>query len=64
MANIKIMSLGGLGENGKNLTVVEVDKKIFILDAVCSDDPDLGSDCFSNHDRAGTAHHLVERQRR
>ncbi|MBR6516830.1 MAG: ribonuclease J [Bacilli bacterium] len=33
MANIKIMSLGGLGENGKNLTVVEVDKKIFILDA-------------------------------
>lgn len=33
MSNIKIMALGGLGENGKNLTVVEVNKKIFILDA-------------------------------
>ena len=33
MSNIKIMALGGLGENGKNLTIVEVDKKIFILDA-------------------------------
>ena len=33
MSNIKIMSLGGLGENGKNMTVVEVNNKIFILDA-------------------------------
>lgn len=33
MSNIKIMALGGLGENGKNLTIVEVNKKIFILDA-------------------------------
>ncbi len=33
MSNIKIMALGGLGENGKNLTVVEVNKKLFILDA-------------------------------
>ena len=33
MSNIKIMALGGLGENGKNMTVVEVNKKIFILDA-------------------------------
>ena len=29
MSNIKIMSLGGLGENGKNMTVVEVNNKIF-----------------------------------
>ena len=33
MSNIKIMALGGLGENGKNLTIVEVNKKIFIIDA-------------------------------
>ena len=33
MSNIKIMALGGLGENGKNLTIVEVNSKIFILDA-------------------------------
>lgn len=33
MANIKIMALGGLGENGKNLYVVEVNTRIFILDA-------------------------------
>ena len=33
MANIKILALGGLGENGKNLYVVEVDETIFILDA-------------------------------
>lgn len=32
MANIKIFALGGLGENGKNLYVCEVDSKIFILD--------------------------------
>ena len=33
MANIKIMALGGLGENGKNMYVVEVDELLFILDA-------------------------------
>lgn len=33
MANIKLFSLGGIGENGKNMYVVEVDKHIFILDA-------------------------------
>lgn len=30
---IEIFALGGLGENGKNLYVVEVDKRIFVLDA-------------------------------
>ncbi len=33
MSNIKICALGGLGENGKNIYVVEVDDKIFVLDA-------------------------------
>ncbi len=33
MANIKFFALGGLGENGKNMYVVEVDEHIFILDA-------------------------------
>ncbi len=33
MSKIKISSLGGLGENGKNMFVVEVDDRIFILDA-------------------------------
>ena len=33
MSKIKIMALGGLGENGKNMYVVEVDEHIFILDA-------------------------------
>ena len=32
MAKIKIGALGGLGENGKNMTIVEVDEHIFILD--------------------------------
>ncbi len=33
MANIKIFALGGLGENGKNMYIVEVNERIFILDA-------------------------------
>ena len=33
MSKIKIFSLGGLNETGKNMYVVEVDKDVFILDA-------------------------------
>ncbi len=33
MSKIKFCALGGLGENGKNMYLVEVDDKIFILDA-------------------------------
>lgn len=33
MSKIKIFSLGGLNENGKNMYVVEVDKNIFVFDA-------------------------------
>lgn len=33
MAKIKFCALGGLGENGKNLYVFDIDNKIFILDA-------------------------------
>lgn len=33
MSNIQFVALGGLGENGKNMYVLEVDNKIFILDA-------------------------------
>ncbi len=33
MSKIKIFALGGLNENGKNMYVVEVDKKIFVFDA-------------------------------
>lgn len=32
MSKIKILSLGGLNENGKNTYVIEVDNKIFIMD--------------------------------
>lgn len=32
MSNIKIISLGGVRENGKNIHVVEVDEEIFVLD--------------------------------
>ena len=33
MSKIKIFSLGGLNENGKNMYVIEVDKNIFVIDA-------------------------------
>ena len=33
MSKINIFSLGGLQENGKNLYVIEIDEKLFILDA-------------------------------
>ena len=33
MSKIKIFSMGGLNENGKNTYIVEVDNKIFVLDA-------------------------------
>ena len=33
MSKIKFCALGGLGENGKNLYVVTIDEKIFVLDA-------------------------------
>ena len=33
MSKIKIFSLGGLNENGKNMYVIEVDKEIFVIDA-------------------------------
>jgi len=33
LSEIRFFALGGLGENGKNMYVVEVDKQLFILDA-------------------------------
>lgn len=33
MSKIKISALGGMGENGKNMFIVEVDNHIFIMDA-------------------------------
>ena len=33
MNKIRFFALGGLGENGKNMYVVEIDKQLFILDA-------------------------------
>lgn len=33
LSHIRFFALGGLGENGKNMYVVEVDKSLFILDA-------------------------------
>ena len=38
MSKIKIFSLGGLNENGKNMYVVEVDKNIYVFDAGCKYD--------------------------
>ena len=46
MSKIKIFSLGGLNENGKNMYVVHVDKDIFVFDAGLKYDNDqnLGID--------------------
>ena len=33
MSKIKIFSLGGLNENGKNMYVIEIDKEIIVIDA-------------------------------
>jgi len=33
MSKIKFCALGGLGENGKNMYLLEIDEKIFVLDA-------------------------------
>lgn len=33
LSKIRFFALGGLGENGKNMYVVEVDQQLFILDA-------------------------------
>lgn len=41
MSKIKIFSLGGLNENGKNMYVVKVDKDIFVFDAGLKYDNDL-----------------------
>lgn len=46
MSKIKIFSLGGLNENGKNLYVVDVDRDLFVFDAGLkyADDNMLGID--------------------
>ncbi len=46
MSKIKIFSLGGLNENGKNMYVIKVDKDIFVFDAGLKYDNDqnLGID--------------------
>ena len=41
MSKIRIFSLGGLNENGKNMYVVEVDESIFIFDAGLKYDNDI-----------------------
>ena len=46
MSKIKIFSLGGLNENGKNMYVVDIDNNLFVLDAGLkyADDQMLGID--------------------
>lgn len=46
MSKIKIFSLGGLNENGKNMYIVDIDKDIFVMDAGLkyADDKMLGID--------------------
>ncbi|MFC2753069.1 MAG: hypothetical protein ACFN9G_07005 [Cardiobacterium sp.] len=36
MSKVKIIALGGVRENGKNLYIAEVDESIFVLDAVAT----------------------------
>ena len=33
MSKVKISALGGMGENGKNMFIIEVDERIFVLDS-------------------------------
>ena len=46
MSKIKIFSLGGLNESGKNMYVIDVDNDIFVFDAGLkfADDKMLGID--------------------
>ena len=46
MSKIKVFSLGGLNENGKNMYIVDIDNDIFVLDAGLkyADDKMLGID--------------------
>ena len=48
MSKIKIFSLGGLNENGKNMYVIEIDKDIIVIDAGLkyADEHMLGIDYF------------------
>ena len=41
LSKIKIFSLGGLNENGKNMYIVKVDKDIFVFDAGLKYDNDM-----------------------
>ena len=41
MEKINIMALGGLNENGKNLYLVELNKKILIFDCGMKYAPDM-----------------------
>ena len=61
MNKIKIFSLGGLNENGKNMYVVEVNNDIFVFDAGLkyADDQMLGVDyILPNYD------YLIKNQKR
>ena len=48
MSKIKIFSLGGLNENGKNMYVIEVDNDIFVFEIGLqyADEHTLGIDYF------------------
>lgn len=63
MSKIKIFSLGGLNENGKNMYVVEVDKDIFVFDAGLkyADEKMLGIDyILPNYDYLKQNHERVK----
>lgn len=61
MSKIKIFSLGGLNENGKNMYIIEVDKDIFVIDAGLkyADEHMLGIDYMIPN-----ANYLKENQKR